>query len=144
MSAEYQQAIERILSTDEDLIQYSTAITTPTGNVMWVPVVGALLEAGRYAGIKHYVIAVTNKRFLMIPLTKGKKIKGSHEAVLIQDIKSAVAEESNCMDRSTLISHMAFGDILKLELNSGKNFIFRRFRLEEAAKLRDAIMQAKN
>ena len=46
MSAEYQQAIERLLSADEKLIQYSTAITTPTGNVLWVPVVGAFLEAG--------------------------------------------------------------------------------------------------
>jgi len=137
-----QQLIKNRLQAGETLLAFATALTTPTGNVHWVPFVGGLLELGRAVATKHYILGVTEQRFLIIQINKWSRItKEVHEVsfddVPIKRIRTVAAQ-------SRFLDSLVYGDEFKLEAGDGRKYHFRKISKEHGAMLRDAILGAQD
>ena len=137
-----QQVIKKRLQPEEKVLAFATAVTTPTGNVHWVPVVGALLELGRAAATKPYILAVTDRRFLIIQINKFSHVtKEVNEVAFvelpIERIRAAAAE-------SRFLDSLVYGDSFKLDAGEGRKYHFRKLTKQHASMLRDAILLAKS
>lgn len=140
IGAEYpviQQLIYNRVQSEETVLAFATAITTPYGSTYWVPFIGSTLELGRLAGMKPYVLVVTDKRFLIIQYTKFSILRGGSKEVAfrefpISQIRTIVAQSGKW--------DWCGGDELKLTIASNEKYHFRKIDKYHATMVRDAIL----
>lgn len=137
-----QQLIKARMTAEEELLAFATAVTMPTGNLYWVPVVGSLLELGRVAGTKPYLLAVTNKRFLIIQLNRFSKMQKEIREVGFEHVP--IGQICRCVAEGRFLDQIYAKDSFKLNLGDGRKYHFRQITKENATVLRDAILRVQN
>jgi hypothetical protein len=135
-----QAVIKPRLNPDENLLAFTSAVTTPIGNARWVPFVGSIIELGRAAASKVYILAVTNKRLLIIQVNKYSKITKELKEVAFESVSLSLIQK--CAAESRFLDGLIYGDSFKLELANGIKYDFRQINKEAGAAIREAILSA--
>ena len=136
-----QQVIKNRLQPGETLVAFTTATTKIGGSgAAWIPFVGTTLELGRSLTLKPYILAVTDKRFLIIQHNKFSRITKELKEVAFDEVPLERIRTAMSSKRISFVYSMLDGDSLKLELGDGRKFHFRNITAENAAMIRDAIL----
>jgi len=140
VNPQFRNVLESKLQDGEQLIALADAFVPPFGQgATWLPFVGSMIELGRAAGTKPYVLVVTSTRLWIIGVnkrfTKSAAVQEkSFEFVPINDIRSSVTD-------SRFFDGLIFKDALKFSLMNGKKYEFR-LNKEKGDIIRDAIISS--
>lgn len=135
---ELQQIIKNHLQAGEELVAFTTASRKIGGSgAAWIPFVGTTLELARSLTTKPILLAVTDKRFMIIQLKAFSKnpIEVAFDEVPLKLIRTAAAAK-----HFSFIYSKLDGESLKLEVGDGRKYTFRNITSENAQMIRDAIL----
>ena len=94
------------------------------------------------AGTKPYLLAVTNKRFLIIQFNRFSKITKEIREVGFEDVP--ISRIRRCVAEGRFLDQIYAKDSFKLDLGDGRKYHFRQITKENATVLRDAILRVQD
>lgn len=118
--------IEAQIFGSEKVINYVTAWSRVNEIIRWIPIIGDFFELRK----KKYLLAVTDRRFLIIRIRMFRFEELSTEDIPISHIRDA-----------TITSYPLFTN-LRITTTEGKNYLFKDLPVSWAAGMKDGIDEA--